>query len=89
MRIGDVVVACLAVFVGAGKLLNHELVIWHIAVERANDPIAVAPGIANRAIAFEAARLAIADKVEPMPPPSFAIARIVEPTVNQRPVGVR
>ena len=42
-----------AVFIAASELQQYKLVVWHVAVERIDDPIAVTPDIPQLTIAFK------------------------------------
>ena len=72
----------------AGQLLENKLRIGQVIVERANDPIAIGPGIGPRGVGFVAVALAKANHVEPMPGPTLAIARRGQQTIDQPLVGV-
>ena len=89
LDVGLIIVAGLAVLVGARELQDDEAVVRHVGVERLDHPVAIAPGVADRAIAFQAAGLAVAHQVEPVPAPALAVARIVEQPVDQFLVRVR
>ena len=58
----------------AGNLLLDELVPWLVVVHRANDVVAIAPGIRPHAVGFrEAIRVCVTHHIQPMPCPAFAI----------------
>ena len=56
-----------------GDLLLNEPVVGLVRVEGADHVVAVAPSLRLRAIALVAVRLGVADEVEPVPPPFFAV----------------
>jgi hypothetical protein len=64
----------------AGELVNDELVVGQVPIERVDHPVAVAPSFADVAgadgIALDAAEVegvGVADDVEPVPPPPLAV----------------
>ena len=71
----------------AGQLLDRELVERQIAIQRLDDPIAILP---DRATAVDrvAVGIGVTGQVEPMPPPTFAIMRGGEQSVDHPPIGV-
>ena len=71
---GDVVVGRGAGEEVAGELLDAELIVGQIGVERLHDPVAVGPDRA-RAVFLEAVGVGVAGEVEPAARPAFAIAR--------------
>src|SRR2546427_362535 len=84
-----VVVARLAMLVAACELLDDELVVRHVGLERVDDPVTIPPGVADGTIALESAGLAVPHQVEPVPRPSLPIARIFEQLIDELRVGVR
>src|SRR5262249_9417131 len=78
-----VVVARAAVLVAAGELLNHEPVVGHVRLKRLDHPIAIAPGVADGSVAFEAAGFAVSNQIEPVAAPAFAVTRIFEQAVDK------
>ena len=65
-RVGDKV---------AGELLDAELIVRLVAIDRRHDPVAVAPGPAPFSIPEIPVALTIAGKVEPVPSPALAVVR--------------
>ena len=57
-------------------LFNNERVVWQVLVECIDHPIAIAPGVPNGSIAFQARGFAIAGKIQPMASPTFAVALV-------------
>ncbi len=75
--------------VAAGQLLDDEFIVGHVGVKGVDDPVAVAPGVADGAVAFESAGFAVADQIEPVASPALAVARVGEEFVDQARIGVR
>ncbi len=73
----------------AGDLLLHEPGVRLVRVERADDVVAVRPGVRPRLVLVVAVRLAVVDHVEPVPRPPLAVLRRREQLVDQLLVGVR
>ena len=71
----------------ASELQPRELVVRHVRVQRANDPVAVGPGIWAHTVAFEAIGLAITNDIEPVPRPALAVVRRREQPVHDLFVG--
>jgi hypothetical protein len=63
-------------------LLAHETIIGLVGIERADDVIAKAPGIAAFVVVGEARRIGIARHVEPVPAPLLAIVGGGEQSVD-------
>ena len=59
----------------AGDLLADELVVRHVAVERVDDPVAVAVHLRDRVVGVVAGGVGVADDVEPVPAPPLAVGR--------------
>ena len=72
----------------AGKLLDGELVEGQIAIQRVDDPLAVAPRPGARAIFFVAIAIRVARQVEPVARPLLAVVRGIEQPVHIALVGV-
>ena len=72
----------------AGELLADEAVVGLVVVERADDVVAVAPGVGLGVVALVAVGLGEPDEVEPVPAPLLAVAGRVEQAVDQLLVGV-
>ena len=66
----------------AGEVFAHQLIVRHVAVERANEVIAVPPGHGGIGIAFHAMRLGISHQVHPVPRPLLAEARRSQQAVH-------
>ena len=61
----------------AGKLLDDEPVVRHVAVQRRDNPIAIAPGVGDVGRFADDAvveTVGIAHQIEPMPPPTLAVS---------------
>ena len=71
----------------AGDLLDDELVVRQVAVERVDDPIAIEPD-EPRLVLFEAVGIGIARRVEPEPAPALAVMRRGEQAIDLLLVGV-
>ena len=72
----------------AGELEPGELVVGHVGVEGADDPVAVGPGVEARHVALEAVALAVAGHVEPVPGVALAVLRTAEQAIDEPLVGV-
>ena len=72
----------------AGELMGQELVIRHVRVQRVDHPVAVAPGGRLLAVALVAVRLRVADEIEPVPSPAFAVVGRCQQAVDQAFPGV-
>ena len=55
-------------------LLDDKAVIWQVSIERSHDPVAVEPD-ETRLVLFEAIRVRVSGRVEPVPCPLFAVVR--------------
>ena len=69
------------------NLLDDELVVGQVAVERVDDPVAVEPDLA-RLVLLVAVAVGVAGRVEPVPRPALAVVRRGEQPVDQLLVGV-
>ena len=67
----------------AGQLLADESVVRLIAIERGDHVVAISPGEGLGRVALVAVGLAVANQVEPVPAPFFAIMRAGEQAVDQ------
>jgi hypothetical protein len=72
----------------AGDLFHHEAVEGEVLVEGADDVVAEAPGVGADVVLFVAVGLAVADDVEPVAAPAFAVGGGGEEAVDERFVGV-
>ena len=63
-------------------LLAHELVIGHIAVERVDHIVAIAPRVGIPVIFIVASRVRITRHIQPVPPPLLAITRRREQAIH-------
>ena len=86
---GDDAVGIVGVHLVAGELLSDELVVRLVVVEALDDEIAETPDVRLGAVAFIAIGFAIADDVEPVPAPLFAVMRRGEQLVDKFFVRVR
>ena len=66
----------------ARQLFARELIKRHVAVERADDPIAIPPDRA-RLIIRVAGTVSVPRKVQPLPRPMLAIRRLGQETVHE------
>ena len=73
----------------AGDLLAHELVVGQVAIERVDDPVAIAVHLRNREIGVVARGVGVAHDIEPVTAPALAVARRGEQPVDDRGEGVR
>ena len=72
----------------AGNLLLHEPVVRLVAVERLDDPVAIAECIRVRNVLVEPVRVGIAGDVEPVSAPALAVARRRQEPLDHPFVGV-
>src|ERR1051326_3964004 len=59
----------------AGQLLDDELIVGQVAIERADDPVAPAPGERAAGVLFIAVAVGVAGEVEPVAAPALAVGR--------------
>ncbi len=91
---GDEAVAVKGAFLGGeevpGDLVADEFIVGHVFIDGVDDPVAVAPDFDGVGLvgAPGVERVGIADHVEPVPCPTFAIARRSEEALDQIGVGV-
>jgi len=71
----------------AGELFLHEAVVGLVVVEALDDVIAVVPGAVAWMVVFEPFALGVADDVEPVPPPAFAVVGRGEEVIDNAFVG--
>jgi hypothetical protein len=67
----------------------HELVVGQVVVERADDPVAIAPGVGADFVVLESIALREAREVQPVLGPMFAIAVSDKQAIDDFLVGVR
>ena len=73
----------------AGNLLLHEPVVGLVAVERLDDPVAIAERVRVRDVLVQPVRVGVAGDVEPVPAPTLAVARRRQQPLDHPFVGVR
>ena len=73
----------------AGQLLEDEPGERRVAVERADDVIAIRPGRRPGQVGLVALALAEPDDVEPVPPPALAVLRRGQQPIDERLIGQR
>src|SRR5262249_17208765 len=86
---GDNRFGVVAVDLVAGKLLAEKAVVGLVVVEALDDVVAVTPDERLGTIALVTIGLGIADQVEPVASPLFAVMRRGEQPINQPLVGIR
>src|SRR5262245_31218042 len=67
----------------ASEVLDQELVVGQIGIERSNYVVAISPGVVQVVVEFEAERFAVADDIEPVTAKTFAIAGRGEQAIDQ------
>ena len=72
----------------AGELLLNEAVEGQVAVESVDDVVAEGPGIGPDVVLLVAVRFTVADDVEPVAAPSFAVGGRSKEAVDQLFIGV-
>ncbi|MCX6606969.1 MAG: hypothetical protein NTV52_25770 [Acidobacteria bacterium] len=85
---GDPRVGIIGVEFVAGELFLEEPVEGFVGVEGVNDVVAIAEGVVAVAVVFVAAGVGIADDVEPMAGPAFAVVGRGEELVDEAGPGV-
>ena len=73
----------------AGELLDREPIERHVALERRDDPVAIAPSELADLVVFEPVRFGEPRQVEPMLRPAFAVTRRGQQPINEALVSVR
>ena len=73
----------------AGQVFSNELVEGFVIVDRTNDIVAEGPSVVDDVIALEADAFAEAHDIQPMSPPTLAVARRVKQSVEQFFVSLR
>ena len=71
----------------AGDLLDRELIVGKVAIERVNDPVAIEPDLAP-VVLFVPVRVGITRQVEPGTRPALTIARRRKQPVDELPVCI-
>ena len=82
-------VACVGIKRVAGDLLAHEQVVRFVAVECADDIVAIRPGVGAELVLVVAVCVTVVDNVEPVARPAFAVARRGEKFFDEFFVGQR
>ena len=72
-----------------GKLLHYKLIIRLVVVEGSDDIIAIAPHKRFRVIPFIAVGFGIANDIQPMPTPLFAVMFRSQQPINQITISIR
>ena len=73
----------------AGELLKEKPIVGEIAVEGVDHPVAIRPGMVAERVVFIAPRVGVADDVEPVLRPAFAVSRRREQPVDEGLDGLR
>ena len=71
-----------------GKLLNRELIIRKVAIDRVNDPVTIWPD-RPCPVLFVTIRIGIAGEVQPAATPSLTVMRRCEQSIDQSFVRIR
>ena len=66
----------------AGELLGDELVVRFVVVQGANHVVAITPYKGLGPVAFITVGLGVANQIEPMPAPAFAVVRRLEQVID-------
>ena len=72
----------------AGYLFDDEAVERLVAVERGDDIVAIAPGVAVGDVLVQPVGVGIARDVKPMPPPALAVSHRSEQSINEPGIGI-
>ena len=67
----------------AGQLFENELLIGTVFIESADDVVAVRPGVGALGVDFEAVGVGVANEIEPVLGPAFAVAGTGQQLVDQ------
>ena len=86
---GDKRVVIAGLQVVAGQLEHEEPIVREIGVQRADDPVAIAPGVGPFGVELESIGVGVMSQVEPVLPPAHAVLRTGKQAVDQTLVGVR
>ena len=73
----------------ARQLLNDELIVWKIAIERVNHPVAVRPDSRPFVVLFISFCVCVARQVQPDGGPSLAVAWRCQQPINLLFISVR
>ena len=71
----------------ARNLFHHEPVVGQVGVERTDDVVAIAKRIGDVVVELVPVGLGVADQIEPVAGPPFAVARTCQEPVNEPLVG--
>ena len=66
----------------AGQLLDHELVVGLVVIQRPDHIIAIPPGVRLVAVAFEGVRVGITNEIEPVTGPLLTVVRTGEQPID-------
>src|SRR5207244_1078326 len=69
------------------NLLDNELVVGQVAIQRADHPIAIEPDLALL-ILLESIGVGVARRIQPVPPPALAVMRRSEESLHLLLIGV-
>ena len=73
----------------SGKLLKEKAIVGQVAVEGVDHPVAIRPGMLAECVVFIAPRVGVADDVEPVLRPAFAVSRRSEQPIDERLHGLQ
>ncbi len=65
-----------------------KLIVRNVAIQRADHVVAIFPGIRNRRVELMAARFRVANEIEPVPSPAFAVVIRSEQPIDDFGEGV-
>ena len=68
----------------AGELLQHEAVVGLVGVEGVDDVVAITPGVGAVVVGLVAVAVGVADEVQPVARPAFAVVRAGEEVFTRR-----
>ena len=72
-----------------GELEREEPVVGQVGVERADDPVAISPGVGPLGVELEAVGVGIMGQVEPVLAPPLAVMGAGQQAIDQPLVGIR
>jgi hypothetical protein len=73
----------------AGQLEHHVSIVGKVRIERADHPVAIAPGIGPFGVDLEAIGIRIMCQIEPVLTPTLSVLRIRQQAIDEPFIGIR